>query len=70
MQPSHLAPFGTPLSEAINLQTGAVKTNGTISTFIQIALIGGFLYIIYRLIKNAEEQSETNNFVNEINSVE
>jgi hypothetical protein len=56
MKQLHLAAFGIPLSEATYIQPRIEGKNRTLNTFIQIALIAGLLYVIYRVNRNSNAQ--------------
>jgi len=56
MKQLHLAAFGIPLSEATYIQPSIEGKNRTLNTFIQLALIAGLLYVIYRVNRNSNAQ--------------
>jgi hypothetical protein len=68
MTPSHLASFGTPLSQVKYIQPSAEGKSQTINFVIQIAIFAGLLYVTYRIYQNHCDELEKTRRVNESNS--
>ena len=56
--PPNLAAFGTPLSEATYTQSSAESKSNFLNTIIQITLIAGLFYVIYRVTQSNSDQSD------------
>ena len=56
--PPNLAAFGTPLSKATYTQPGAESKSNFLNTIIQITLIAGLFYVIYRVTQSNSDQSD------------
>jgi hypothetical protein len=54
----HLAAFGPPLSEATYTQSGAESKSNILNRIIQITLIAGLFYVIYRVNQSNCDQSD------------
>jgi hypothetical protein len=56
--PPHLAAFGPPLSEASYIRSGAESKSNILNTIIQITLITGLFYVIYRVNQSTYDKSD------------
>jgi hypothetical protein len=56
--PPNLAAFGTPLSKATYTQSSAESKSNILNTIIQITLIAGLFYVIYRVSQSNSDQSD------------
>lgn len=68
MNPSHLASFGTPLSEVTYIQPSAEGKSQTINFVIQMAIFAGILYVTYRIYQSHCEELEKTRLSSDSNS--
>ena len=66
--PPNLAAFGPPLSEATYTQPGSESKSNFLNTIIQITLIAGLFYVIYRVSQSNGDQSDKTLPSSDINS--